>query len=78
MRQALESEYVSDNLHDWIDMIWGCKQKQIDGQEQNEYRLFNECHVSRQRVEEIRIDRLVSDKEVDLKVFRSNKQNIPI
>ncbi|KAH8103359.1 beach-domain-containing protein [Cristinia sonorae] len=29
-RQALESDYVSRNLPAWIDLIWGCKQRDVD------------------------------------------------
>ncbi|THH31660.1 hypothetical protein EUX98_g2544 [Antrodiella citrinella] len=29
-RQALESDYVSHHLPAWIDLIWGCKQRDVD------------------------------------------------
>ncbi|KAI6038492.1 hypothetical protein EDC04DRAFT_2868311 [Pisolithus marmoratus] len=29
-RQALESHYVSENLPAWIDLIWGCKQRDVE------------------------------------------------
>lgn len=29
-RQALESSHVCNNLHKWIDLIFGCKQNSID------------------------------------------------
>jgi len=29
-RMALESSHVSNNLHRWIDLIFGCKQNSID------------------------------------------------
>ncbi|OMJ79767.1 hypothetical protein SteCoe_20158 [Stentor coeruleus] len=37
-RQALESNYVSQNLHNWIDLVFGYKQK--GKQAQNSYNLF--------------------------------------
>lgn len=29
-RQALECDYVSSHLHEWIDLVFGCKQQGED------------------------------------------------
>ena len=32
MREALESEHASAHMHEWIDLVFGCKQKGALGQ----------------------------------------------
>ena len=39
MREGIESQYVSNNLHTWIDYIFGCKQK--DKEAINSLNLFS-------------------------------------
>ncbi|EAY16439.1 Beige/BEACH domain containing protein [Trichomonas vaginalis G3] len=34
-RRALESNYVSQNIKNWIDLIWGYKQRGIEGEKAN-------------------------------------------
>ncbi|OHS96264.1 Beige/BEACH domain containing protein [Tritrichomonas foetus] len=36
LRKAMESEYVSNHLNSWIDLIWGSKQKSEDNRYKNE------------------------------------------
>ena len=35
LRSALESDWVSENLHNWIDLIFGCKQKGVEAEKAN-------------------------------------------
>lgn len=43
LREALESEYVSKNLHHWIDLIFGYKQRGEEAQKANNI-FFHLCY----------------------------------
>ena len=48
-RKALESDYVSSHLSDWIDLVWGCKQKVSKTSSQCPPQLFTVAHPQRKK-----------------------------
>lgn len=44
-RKALESNYVSENINSWIDLMWGCRQK--DGCNKFQYTMYEDAWNSK-------------------------------
>lgn len=43
LRDALESDYVSANIHNWIDLIFGYKQTGNEAEKANNGKLLLDC-----------------------------------
>ncbi|KAK8849353.1 hypothetical protein M9Y10_018751 [Tritrichomonas musculus] len=75
-RKALESEYASSHLNEWIDLIWGCKQNKMNASYLNYEvsHLLNKYSVN-SNVDQLPI-KLFNDKHPAKRVF-VKKSSIP-